>query len=184
MNPTSTRPSADTLLQQLADYVLSDSPADAEAESVAQLCLMDSLGCALQALSYPACTKLLGPIVPGAVLSGGARVPGTSYELEPVRAAFNIGAMIRWLDFNDTWLAAEWGHPSDNFGGILAVADYLSRQRILAGKQALLMKEVLTAAIKAYEIQGVLALANCFNRIGIDHVVLVKVASTAIVTHL
>src|SRR6202023_2341177 len=181
MNPTSTRPSADTLLQQLADYVLSDSPVDAEAESVAQLCLMDSLGCALQALSYPACTKLLGPIVPGATLSGGARVPGTSYELEPVRAAFNIGAMIRWLDFNDTWLAAEWGHPSDNLGGILAVADYLSQQKERQGQPPLHMKDVLTAMIKAHEIQGVIALSNSFNRIGLDHVILVKVATTAVV---
>jgi 2-methylcitrate dehydratase len=183
MNPTSTRPSADTLLQQLADYVLSDSPVDAEAESVAQLCLMDSLGCALQALSYPACTKLLGPIVPGAVLSGGARVPGTSYELEPVRAAFNIGAMIRWLDFNDTWLAAEWGHPSDNFGGILAVSDYLSRQR-KDKSNPLTIRQVLRAAVQAYEIQGVLALSHSFNRVGLDHVLLVRVASTAVITKL
>src|SRR5258708_14809412 len=119
MNPTSIRPSADTLLQQLANYVLSASRVDAEEESVAQLCLMDSLGCALQPLSYPACTQLLGPIVPGAVLSGGARVPGTSFGLEPVRAAFNIGAMIRWLYFNDTWLAAKWVRPSYNFGVLL-----------------------------------------------------------------
>src|SRR5580692_4843174 len=183
MNPTSTRPYADTLLQQLADYVLSDSPVDAEAESVAQLCLMDSLGCALQALSYPACTKLLGPIVPGAVLSGGARVPGTSYELEPVRAAFNIGAMIRWLDFNDTWLAAEWGHPSDNFGGILAVSDYLSRSRN-AKSTRWVIRDVLKAAVQAYEIQGVLALSHSFNRVGLDHVLLVRVASTAVVTRM
>jgi 2-methylcitrate dehydratase len=183
MNPTSTRPSADTLLQQLADYVLSDSPVDAEAESVAQLCLMDSLGCALQALSYPACTKLLGPIIPGAVFSGGARVPGTSFELEPVRAAFNIGAMIRWLDFNDTWLAAEWGHPSDNFGGILAVSDYLSRQR-KDESNPLTIRQVLRAAVQAYEIQGVLALSHSFNRVGLDHVLLVRVASTAVITKL
>src|SRR6202023_2118122 len=182
MNPTSTRPSADTLLQQLADYVLSDSPVDAEAESVAQLCLMDSLGCALQALSYPACTKLLGPIVPGATLSGGARVPGTSNELGPVQAAFNSGAMIRWLDFNDTWLAAEWGHPSDNLGGILAVADYLSRKAVMEGKTPPTVRDVLTGMIKAHEIQGVLALENSFNRVGLDHVILVRVASTAVVT--
>ena len=183
MNPTSTQPPADTLLQQLADYVLNDSPVDAEAESVAQLCLMDSLGCALQALSYPACTKLLGPMVPGATLSGGARVPGTSYELEPVRAAFNIGAMIRWLDFNDTWLAAEWGHPSDNFGGILAVADYLCRQS-KSKSDPLTVRQVLKAAVQAYEIQGVLALSHSFNRVGLDHVLLVRVASTAVIARL
>lgn len=183
MNSTSTRPSADTLLQEIADYVLNDSPVDAEAESVAQLCLMDSLGCALQALSYPACTKLLGPIVPGASLSGGARVPGTSYELEPVRAAFNIGAMIRWLDFNDTWLAAEWGHPSDNLGGILAVADYLCRQRT-PKSNPLTVRQVLKAAVQAYEIQGVLALSHSFNRLGLDHVLLVRVASTAVIARL
>ena len=183
MNPASPRPSADTLLEQIADYVLNDSPVEAEAESVAQLCLMDSLGCALQALSYPACTKLLGPIVPGAVLSGGARVPGTSYELEPVRAAFNIGAMIRWLDFNDTWLAAEWGHPSDNFGGILAVSDYLSRQR-QPKSNPLTIRQVLKGAVQAYEIQGVLALSHSFNRVGLDHVLLVRVASTAVITRL
>ena len=183
MNPSSNRPPEDTLLQQLADYVLSESPVDGEAESVAQLCLMDSLGCALQALSYPACTKLLGPVVRGAVLSGGARVPGTSYELEPIRAAFNIGAMIRWLDFNDTWLAAEWGHPSDNFGGILAVSDYLSRSRS-ARSGRLTIRDVLKAAIQAYEIQGVLALSHSFNRVGLDHVLLVRVASTAVITRL
>jgi 2-methylcitrate dehydratase len=180
MNSSSSRPPEDTLFQQIADYVLSDAAADSDAESVAQLCLMDSLGCALQALSYPACTKLLGPIVPGSVLSGGARVPGTSYELEPVRAAFNIGALIRWLDFNDTWLAAEWGHPSDNFGGILAVADYLSRSRSASHRWAI--RDVLRAAVQAYEIQGVLALSHSFNRVGLDHVLLVRVASTAVVT--
>ncbi len=142
-------------------------------------CLMDTLACGFQALKYPACTKLLGPVVPGATLMGGARVPGTSYELDPVKAAFNIGAMIRWLDFNDTWLAAEWGHPSDNLGGILAVADYLSR----SGKP-LKVRDVLTGMIKAHEIQGVLALENSFNRVGLDHVLLVRVASTAVVTAL
>src|ERR1700739_2087191 len=178
MIPSSNRPPEDTLLQQIADYFLSESPVDSEAESVARLCLMDSLGCALQALSYPACTKLLGPIVPGAVLSGGARVPGTAYELEPVRAAFNIGALIRWLDFNDTWLAAEWGHPSDNSGGILAVSDYLSRLGS-AKSHRLTVRDVLKAAVQAYEIQGVLALSHSFNRVGLDHVLLVRVASTA-----
>jgi 2-methylcitrate dehydratase len=141
---------------------------------------MDTLGCGLEALEYPACTKLLGPIVPGTVVPNGAKVPGTGFQLDPVQAAFNIGAMIRWLDFNDTWLAAEWGHPSDNLGGILAVADWLSR----SGKNSIVMKDVLTAMIKAHEIQGVLALENSFNRVGLDHVVLVKVASTAVVSQL
>ncbi len=145
---------------------------------------MDTLACGFQALDYPACTKLLGPVVPGATLPGGARVPGTSYELEPVIAAFNIGAMIRWLDFNDTWLAAEWGHPSDNLGGILAVADYVSRQNRAAGRDPLTMQDVLAAMIKAYEIQGCLALGNSYNRVGLDHVLLVRVASAAVVTRM
>ena len=145
---------------------------------------MDTLACGFQALDYPACTKLLGPVVPGATLPGGARVPGTSYELDPVAGAFNIGAMIRWLDFNDTWLAAEWGHPSDNLGGILATADYLSRQARAEGRQPLCMHDVLTAMIKAHEIQGVLALENSYNRVGLDHVLLVRVASAAVVTRL
>ena len=145
---------------------------------------MDTLACGFQALDYPACTKLLGPVVPGRTLSGGARVPGTSYELEPVMAAFNIGAMNRWLDFNDTWLAAEWGHPSDNLGGILAVADYLSRQARANGGEPLTMQDVLAAMIKAHEIQGVLALENSYNRVGLDHVLLVRVASTAVVTRM
>jgi 2-methylcitrate dehydratase len=143
---------------------------------------MDTLACGFQALKYPACTKLMGPVVPGATMPGGARVPGTSYELDPVQAAFNIGAMIRWLDFNDTWLAAEWGHPSDNLGGILAVADYLSRRNVAQGKPGLKVKDVLTAMIKAHEIQGVSALENSFNRVGLDHVLLVRLASTAVTT--
>jgi 2-methylcitrate dehydratase len=143
---------------------------------------MDTLACGFQALKYPACTKLMGPVVPGATMPGGARVPGTSYELDPVQAAFNIGAMIRWLDFNDTWLAAEWGHPSDNLGGILAVADYLSRRNVAQGKPGLKVKDVLTAMIKAHEIQGVTALENSFNRVGLDHVLLVRLASTAVTT--
>jgi 2-methylcitrate dehydratase len=151
-----------------------------EAFDTARLCLMDTLGCGLMALAYPACVKLLGPVVPGATLPGrGARVPGTAHELEPVQSAFNIGAMVRWLDFNDTWLAAEWGHPSDNLGGILAVADYLSR-----GGQPLTIRDVLVAMIQAHEIQGVLALENSFNRVGLDHVLLVRIASTAVVTRL
>jgi 2-methylcitrate dehydratase len=145
---------------------------------------MDTLGCGLEALEYPACTKLLGPVVAGTVVPHGAKVPGTAYQLDPVQAAFNIGAMIRWLDFNDTWLAAEWGHPSDNLGGILATADWLSRTAIAEGKPPLRMKHVLTAMIKAHEIQGCIALENSFNKVGLDHVVLVKVASTAAVSQL
>jgi 2-methylcitrate dehydratase len=145
---------------------------------------MDTLACGYQALDYPACTRLLGPYVPGATLPGGARVPGTSYELDPVAGAFSIGAMIRWLDFNDTWLAAEWGHPSDNLGGILATADYLSRVARAEGKDPLTMHDVLTAMIQAHEIQGVLALENSYNRVGLDHVLLVRVATTAVVTRM
>jgi len=175
------RPAPDAILQQIADYTLAvDRITSDEALDTARLCLMDTLGCGLLALSYPACVKLLGPVVPGATLPGkGARVPGTSHELEPVQAAFNIGAMVRWLDYNDTWLAAEWGHPSDNLGGILAVADYLSRRE---GK--LTLRDVLVAMIQAHEIQGVLALENSFNRVGLDHVLLVRVATTAVVTRL
>ena len=177
-----TRPAADRILQEIADYVMTPNIGSAEAFATARLCLMDSLGCALQALAYPACRKMLGPIVPGATMQGGARVPGTPYELEPMRAAFNIGTMIRWLDFNDTWLAAEWGHPSDNLGGILAVADYLSRQNIVSGKPPLVMREVLEWMIKAHEIQGITALKNSFNRVGLDHVLLVRISTTAVVT--
>ncbi len=174
----------DQPLADIADYVCNYEVDSDLAYETAHYCLMDTLACGFQALDYPACTKLLGPVVPGATLAGGARVPGTSYELDPVLAAFNIGAMNRWLDFNDTWLAAEWGHPSDNLGGILAVADYLSRQARAAGKEPLTMKDVLAAAIKAHEIQGVLALENSFNRVGLDHVLLVRVASTAVVTRM
>ena len=174
----------DKALQLIADYVLSENFASATALETARLCLMDSLGCALLALGYPACTKLLGPIVPGASLPGGARVPGTDYQLDPARAAFNLGAMIRWLDFNDTWLAAEWGHPSDNLGAILAVADYISRRNSQHGRDPLLVRQVLLAAIQAHEIQGVLALENALNRVGLDHVLFVRVASTAVVTRL
>lgn len=176
------RPEPDALLQQIADYTLSlDTPPGDEAFDTARLCLMDTIGCGLLALSYPACTKLLGPVVPGASMPGtGARVPGTNYELDPVQAAFNIGAMVRWLDFNDTWLAAEWGHPSDNLGAILAVADYLSR----TGQKQLVMRDVLIAMIQAHEIQGILALENSFNRVGLDHVLLVRIASTAVATRL
>jgi 2-methylcitrate dehydratase len=176
------RPDPDQLLVDIADYVCDTAISSKLAYETAHYCLMDTLACGFQALDYPACTKLLGPVVPGATLAGGARVPGTSYELEPVAAAFNIGAMIRWLDFNDTWLAAEWGHPSDNLGGILAVADYLSRQSRAEGSAPLTMQDVLTAMIRAHEIQGILALENSFNRVGLDHVLLVRVASTAVVT--
>lgn len=181
---TTDRPEPDPELTRVADYVLTHTIDSTEAYDTARYCLMDTLGCGLLALRYPECTKLLGPIVPGATLPGGARVPGTEWELEPVQAAFNIGCMIRWLDYNDTWLAAEWGHPSDNLGGILAAADYLSRQREADGKAPLLMRDVLTAMIKAHEIQGVYALANSFNRLGLDHVILVRVASTAVITAL
>jgi 2-methylcitrate dehydratase len=175
------RPKPDQVLTDIADYVTRYQVTSAEAYETARYCLMDTLGCGLEALEYPACTKLLGPIVPGTVMPNGAKVPGTQFQLDPVQAAFNIGAMIRWLDFNDTWLAAEWGHPSDNLGGILATADWLSRNN---PKKPLVMRDVLTAMIKAHEIQGVLALENSFNRVGLDHVVLVKVASTAVVSHL
>src|SRR5215469_4221303 len=175
------RPPADTVLTDIADYVLRYRIESPLAYETARFCLIDTLGCGLEALEYPACTKLLGPIVPGTTVPHGARVPGTPFQLDPVQAAFNIGAMIRWLDFNDTWLAAEWGHPSDNLGGILATADWLSRNAVAAGKAPLTMKDVLTAMIKAHEIQGVIALENSFNRVGLDHVLLVKVASTAVV---
>ena len=178
------RPVADKVLVDIADYALSYEISSELAYSTAQYCLMDTLGCGLEALEYPACTKLLGPIVPGTVVPHGAKVPGTAYQLDPVQAAFNIGAMIRWLDFNDTWLAAEWGHPSDNLGGILATADWLSRTAIAEGRPPLTMRDVLTAMIKAHEIQGCIALENSFNKVGLDHVVLVKVASTAVVSQL
>jgi 2-methylcitrate dehydratase len=178
------RPRPDALLIDIADYALSYEVTSATAHETAYYCLMDTLACGFQALKYPACTKLLGPVVPGASMAGGARVPGTSYELDPVQAAFNIGTMIRWLDFNDTWLAAEWAHPSDNLGAILAVADYLSRKAAAQGKPALEVKDVLNAMIKAHEIQGVLALENSFNRVGLDHVLLVRVASAAVATAL
>ena len=174
------RPAPDKVLTDIADYASKYEIKSPEAYDTARYCLMDTLGCGFEALEYPACTKLLGPIVPGTVVPNGARVPGTQFQLDPVQAAFNLGAMIRWLDFNDTWLAAEWGHPSDNLGGILATADWLSRNQ----EKPLLMREVLAAMIKAHEIQGVLALENSFNRVGLDHVVLVKVASTAVVAHM
>lgn len=170
-------------LKIIADYAFSTIQESSEAYQTARLCLADSVGCAILSLNYPACTKLLGPIIPGTVVPFGSRVLGTPYILDPIRAAFNIGTMIRWLDFNDTWLAAEWGHPSDNIGGLLALGDYIDRKSLNASKQkkpGFLVQDLLTAMIKAYEIQGVLALQNAFNRIGFDHVILVKVATTAV----
>src|SRR6266436_4676451 len=174
------RPAPDHILTAIADYALSAEIKSELAYETAGYCLMDTLACGFQALKYPACTKLMGPVVPGATLTNGARVPGTAYELDPINAAFNIGAMIRWLDFNDTWLAAEWGHPSDNLGGILALADYLCRTK----RKSLTIGDVLHAMIKAHEIQGILALENSFNRVGLDHVLLVRVATAAVAANL
>jgi 2-methylcitrate dehydratase len=170
------------VLVDIAAYALDHTIDSRLAYATARHSLLDALGCGFEALTYPACTKLLGPIVPGTIVPHGARVPGTSHVLDPVQAAFDIGAMIRWLDYNDTWLAAEWGHPSDNLGGILATADWLSRTAVASGRTPLAMKAVLSAMIKAHEIQGVIALENAFNRVGLDHVVLVKVATTAVVS--
>ena len=178
------RPAPDKVIADIADYALGYEIKSDLAYRTARYCLLDTLGCGLEALEYPACTKLLGPIVPGTMVPKGARVPGMGYELDPVQAAFNIGAIIRWLDYNDTWLAAEWGHPSDNLGGILATADWQSRTRVAERKQPLRMRDVLTAMIKAHEIQGCIALENSFNQVGLDHVVLVKVATTAVVSGL
>ena len=178
------RPAPDKVITDIADYALQSEIESELAYATARSCLIDTLGCGLEALEYPACTRLLGPIVPGTIVPNGARVPGTSYQLDPVQAAFNIGAMIRWLDFNDTWLAAEWGHPSDNLGGILATTDWLSRTALREGRPPLVMRDVLTTMIKAHEIQGCIALGNSFNKVGLDHVVLVKVASTAVVSQL
>ncbi|WP_273151260.1 bifunctional 2-methylcitrate dehydratase/aconitate hydratase [Methylophaga thiooxydans] len=177
------RPDPDQVLVDIAEYVSDHLITSQEALNTARYCLMDTLGCGFEALSYPACTKLLGPVVAGTIVPNGSKVPGTQFQLDPILAAFNIGTMVRWLDFNDTWLAAEWGHPSDNLGGILATADYLSRTR-KDNDPVITMRDVLIAMIKAHEIQGVLALENSFNRVGLDHVVLVKVASTAVVTGL
>src|ERR1700686_637737 len=174
------RPKYDKVLVDIVDYVSKYKITSKVAYDTARNCLIDTLGCGLEALEYPACKKLMGPIVPGTVVPNGAKVPGTQFQLDPIQAAFNIGAMIRWLDFNDTWLAAEWGHPSDNLGGILAVADWLSRNAVAVGRKPLTVRDVLTAMIKAHEIQGVIALENSFNRVGLDHVVLVKVASAAV----
>ena len=177
-----TRPAPDQVLVDIADYVCDYQIDSVEAYDTARNCLMDTLGCGLLALRFPECTKLLGPQVEGTIVPHGARVPGTQFQLDPVKAAWDIGCSIRWLDYNDTWLAAEWGHPSDNLGAILAVADYLSQRNVAAGKAPLLMRNVLTAMIKAHEIQGVIALENSFNRVGLCHVLLVRVASTAVAT--
>lgn len=175
------RPQPDQVLTAIADYVLNYEIKSELALKTAHYCLLDTLGCGLEALTYPACTKLLGPVVKGTIVPNGAKVPGTQFQLDPIQAAFNIGAIIRWLDFNDTWLAAEWGHPSDNLGGILATADWISRTHIAEGKAPLKVGQVLEAMVMAHEIQGVLALENSFNKVGLDHVLLVKVASTAVV---
>ena len=175
------RPQPDQVLTDIVDYVLDYKVESDVAWRTAFYCFLDTLGCGFEALTYPACTKLLGPVVPGTIVSNGAKVPGTAYQLDPIQAAFNIGTIVRWLDFNDTWLAAEWGHPSDNLGGILATADWLSRTRVANGEKPLKAKVVLEAMVMAHEIQGVLALENSFNKVGLDHVILVKVASTAVV---
>lgn len=181
---SNSRPKPDAVLTDIANYVLKTRITSRAAFDTARYCLLDTLGCGFEALSYPACTKLLGPIVPGTVVPNGAKVPGTQFQLDPVQAAFNIGAMIRWLDFNDTWLAAEWGHPSDNLGGILATADWLSRNAVAGGHKPLRVRDVLEAMIRAHEIQGCIALENSFNKVGLDHVLLVKVATTAVVARM
>ncbi|MEQ5574729.1 bifunctional 2-methylcitrate dehydratase/aconitate hydratase [Providencia huaxiensis] len=174
----------DKVISDIVDYVM-DYPIISElAYDTAYHCLLDTLGCGMESLEYPACKKLLGPIVPGTIVPNGTKIPGTQFQLDPVQGAFNLGTMCRWLDFNDTWLAAEWGHPSDNLGGILATADWLSRENLAKGKPPLVIRDVLTALIKAHEIQGCIALENAFNQVGLDHVILVKVASTAVVSHL
>ena len=177
---TNLRPATDDLLREIADYVVDYRIESDEAYTTARYCLMDSLACACLALQFPACIHKLGPVVPGAMVPNGSRVPGTRHVLDPVKAAFDIGAMVRWLDFNDTWLAAEWGHPSDNLGAILALSDFVSQGAVAAGRSPFSVRDVLTWMIKAHEIQGVLALENSYNSVGLDHVVLVKVASTAV----
>ena len=178
------RPEPDQVLVDIADYICDYEINSTEAYDTARNCLMDTLGCGLLALRFPECTKLLGPLVEGTIVPNGARVPGTQFRLDPMKAAWDIGCIVRWLDYNDTWLAAEWGHPSDNLGAILAVADFLSQQNVAAGKPPLTMHDVLTAMIKAHEIQGILALENSFNRVGLCHVLLVRVASTAVATQM
>jgi 2-methylcitrate dehydratase len=178
------RMTADQVLQDIADYVIDYKVVSEEALNTARNCLMDTIGCGLLALEYPNCTRHLGPIVPGTIVENGARVFGRSFELDPVKAAWDIGTIVRWLDFNDTWLAEEWGHPSDNLGAIMALSDYISRVNIVNHKSPLRIKDVLEYMIKAHEIQGILALENSFNKVGLDHVLLVRVASTAVATHM
>ena len=178
------RPDPDEVLVKVADYVLNKSIESKEAFTTARYCLMDTLGCGFLALTFDDCKDLLGPYVENTQVPGGVRVPGTKYVLDPVKGAWDIGAMVRWLDFNDTWLAAEWGHPSDNLGGILAAADYISQKNMQLGKESLTVYDVLVSMIKAHEIQGILALENSFNRVGLDHVLLVKIASTAVISSL
>lgn len=181
---SSNRPVPDEVLVDIANYVCEYQVTSEQAIQTARHCLMDTLGCGFLALKFPECAKLLGPIVQGTVVPNGTRVPGTRYVLDPVKAAWDIGCMVRWLDFNDTWLAAEWGHPSDNLGGILSVADFVSQQERSENRRSLTMLDVLCAMVKAHEIQGCLALENSFNRVGLDHVILVRVATTAVVTHM
>src|SRR6056300_365857 len=176
------RPGYDSIISKITDYVSNFQIESDLALDTARNCLIDTIGCGLLALKFPACTKMLGPVVEGTSVPYGVRVPGTNFKLDPIKGAFDIGCIIRWLDYNDTWLAAEWGHPSDNLGGILAVADFISQKNLSEGKDPLTMKDVLTNMIKAHEIQGVLALNNSFNKVGLDHVVLVKVASTAVIS--
>ena len=178
------RPDPDKVMVKIADYVLNTPIESKEALTSARYCLMDTLGCGLLALTFDDCKNLLGPYVENTQVPGGVRVPGTKHVLDPVKGAWDIGAMVRWLDFNDTWLAAEWGHPSDNLGGILAAADYISQKNVQLGKKALTIYDVLVSMIKAHEIQGILALENSFNRVGLDHVILVKIASTAVISSL
>ena len=178
------RMTEDQVLQDIADYVIDYKVGSEEALNTARNCLMDTIGCGLLALKYPNCTRHLGPIVPGTIVENGARVFGRSFELDPVKAAWDIGTIVRWLDFNDTWLAEEWGHPSDNLGAIMALSDYISRVNIANHKSPLIIKDVLEYMIKAHEIQGILALENSFNKVGLDHVLLVRVASTAVATHM
>jgi 2-methylcitrate dehydratase len=184
MPASNLRPSPDHLIEQIADYVLDTGASSAEAISTARYCLMDALGCAAAALAFPACTKILGPYVLGTQVPNGACVPFTSYQLDPIQASFNLGAMIRWLDYNDTFLAAEWGHPSDNLGGILSVADWLSRSAAVQQRSPLTVRDILVGMVQAYEIQGVLAIGNSFNRVGLDHVLLVKIATAAVTAHI
>lgn len=181
---TNVRQDFDEPIKKIVDFVYNKEIESSEAYVTARYCLMDTIGCGLLALNFKDCVNLLGPHVEGTSVPNGVRVPGTNYVLDPVKGAWDIGAIIRWLDFNDTWLAAEWGHPSDNLGGILSAADYVSQKSVSQGKQSLKIKDVLTAMIKAHEIQGVLALENSFNRVGLDHVLLVKIASTAVISFL